>query len=140
MESREPLVVARVSATRRFRPALGTHDEQGQDPLPKASRRWRCHSNLAQRTSALFARRRSHRLSRGGAEVTGISAPIDRFTILSGRITFEEPCPPKAKVTRESCRVRQVLFVLQTDPFPQTETGSFELFARISNHALATEF
>jgi hypothetical protein len=31
-------------------------------------------------------------------EATGISAPIDRLTFLRGRITSEEPCPPKARV------------------------------------------
>ena len=40
-------------------------------------------------------------------EVTGISAPIDRFTILSGRITFEEPLPSEGKGHAfESCRAR----------------------------------
>jgi len=39
----------------------------------------------------------------------GISAPIDRLTFLTGRTTLEEPCPPRAKVTRSN-RVGRAIF------------------------------
>jgi hypothetical protein len=81
MEIREVMVVAPVSATRRFRPTRCHPRRAGTGRAPKASRCWRRHSNLASACTRFFVRRRRHRLSRGGR----------RGAKIAGKLTHDSP-------------------------------------------------